>query len=230
MRACGTYVYVRVRPRGGDGSDPRPAHAPSGAHPPLPAQSAPPPRRYYRGAVGALLVYDISNHRSFENAARWLTELREHADAKIVIMLVGNKSDLRHLRAVPKDEAMAFAEKYDLAFIETSALDATGVEIAFHRWVGTCGCEGKGLRGRLHCPRLATLVSTHPHDDQPLPRLARAAHIRILTEVYHVATKRSQALGGGGDAAGGGAALKPGEALVITPEGTAPPPKTSCCK
>uniref|UniRef100_A0A8C7VGX5 Small monomeric GTPase n=1 Tax=Oncorhynchus mykiss TaxID=8022 RepID=A0A8C7VGX5_ONCMY len=46
-------------------------------------------------------------------------------------MLVGNKSDLRHLRAVPTDEARAFAEKNTLSFIETSALDSTNVEEAF---------------------------------------------------------------------------------------------------
>eukprot|EP01138_Halocafeteria_seosinensis_P005980 gb/GECG01006112.1/.p1 GENE.gb/GECG01006112.1/~~gb/GECG01006112.1/.p1 ORF type:complete len:214 (+),score=26.11 gb/GECG01006112.1/:1-642(+) len=86
---------------------------------------------YYRGAVGALLVYDISNHETFRNVERWLRELRDHADLKIVIMLVGNKSDLRHQRAVPTDEALEFAEKHDLAFIETSALDAGGVETAF---------------------------------------------------------------------------------------------------
>jgi len=88
---------------------------------------------YYRGAVGALLVYDISKHQTFENVERWLKELRDHADANIVIMLVGNKSDLRHLRAVQTEEAMAFAEKHNLAFIETSALDSTGVETAFTR-------------------------------------------------------------------------------------------------
>lgn len=88
---------------------------------------------YYRGAVGALLVYDISKHGTFENVERWLKELRDHADVKIVIMLVGNKSDLRHLRAVQTSEAMHFAEAHDLAFIETSALDSTGVETAFHR-------------------------------------------------------------------------------------------------
>ena len=64
---------------------------------------------YYRGAVGALLVYDISKHQTYENVQRWLKELRDHADANIVIMLVGNKSDLRHLRAVPTEEAKAFA-------------------------------------------------------------------------------------------------------------------------
>lgn len=64
---------------------------------------------YYRGAVGALLVYDIAKHLTYENAERWLKELQGHADSNIVIMLVGNKSDLRHLRAVPIDEARAFA-------------------------------------------------------------------------------------------------------------------------
>ena len=66
---------------------------------------------YYRGAVGALLVYDIAKHLTYENVERWLRELRDHADANIVIMLVGNKSDLRHLRAVPTEEARAFAEQ-----------------------------------------------------------------------------------------------------------------------
>uniref|UniRef100_A0A8C8HWH8 small monomeric GTPase n=1 Tax=Oncorhynchus tshawytscha TaxID=74940 RepID=A0A8C8HWH8_ONCTS len=83
---------------------------------------------YYRGAVGALLVYDIAKHLTYENVERWLKELRDHADNNIVIMLVGNKSDLRHLRAVPTDEACAFAEKNTLSFIETSALDSTNVE------------------------------------------------------------------------------------------------------
>ena len=87
---------------------------------------------YYRGAVGALLVYDIAKHLTYENVERWLRELRDHADANIVIMLVGNKSDLRHLRAVPTDEAKSFAETNQLSFIETSALDSTNVETAFH--------------------------------------------------------------------------------------------------
>lgn len=91
---------------------------------------------YYRGAVGALLVYDIVKHVTFENVERWLRELREHADSHIVIMLVGNKCDLRHLRAVPTEEAKAFAMKNDLSFMETSALDATNVELAFQQILG----------------------------------------------------------------------------------------------
>ena len=88
---------------------------------------------YYRGAVGALLVYDISKQVTFENVERWLNELRDHADSNIVIMLVGNKSDLRHLRAVSTEEASQFAEKHGLSFIETSALESTNVEEAFQQ-------------------------------------------------------------------------------------------------
>lgn len=76
-------------------------------------------------------MYDIAKHLTYENVERWLRELRDHADQNIVIMLVGNKSDLRHLRAVPTDEAKAFAERNGLSFIETSALDSTNVDSAF---------------------------------------------------------------------------------------------------
>ncbi|XP_076903820.1 ras-related protein Rab2BV-like [Bidens hawaiensis] len=86
---------------------------------------------YYRGAVGALLVYDITKKQSFENIVRWLRELRDHADANIVLMLAGNKCDLKHLRAISENEAQAFAEKEAFSFLETSALDAHNVENAF---------------------------------------------------------------------------------------------------
>jgi len=86
---------------------------------------------YYRGAVGSLVVYDISKRDTFESAGRWLKELRDHADSNIVIMLVGNKSDLKHLRAVPTDEAAAFASQNGLLFMETSALESSNVSEAF---------------------------------------------------------------------------------------------------
>lgn len=62
-----------------------------------------------------------------------MKELRDHADANIVIMLVGNKSDLRHLRAVTTEEAKTFATENGLNFIETSALDASNVELSFQK-------------------------------------------------------------------------------------------------
>ncbi|KAI9303632.1 GTP-binding protein [Cunninghamella echinulata] len=87
---------------------------------------------YYRGAVGALLVYDITRQTSFQNVTHWLKELREHADPNIVIMLVGNKLDLSETnRAVTTEEGGALAEQEGFLFMETSALDATNVENAF---------------------------------------------------------------------------------------------------
>ncbi|RZC84224.1 hypothetical protein C5167_047001 [Papaver somniferum] len=86
---------------------------------------------YYRGAVGALLVYDITKRQTFENVQRWLRELRDHADSNIVIMMAGNKSDLNHLRAVPEEDAHILAEKEELSFLETSALEALNIDKAF---------------------------------------------------------------------------------------------------
>ncbi|WVZ95668.1 hypothetical protein U9M48_041402 [Paspalum notatum var. saurae] len=91
---------------------------------------------YYRGALGAVLVYDVSKPTTFENINRWLKELRDHADSNIRIMLVGNKTDLRHLRAVATDDARSFAEAEGLSYIETSALEATNVEEAFQLILG----------------------------------------------------------------------------------------------
>ncbi|XP_055832319.1 ras-related protein Rab11A [Solanum dulcamara] len=86
---------------------------------------------YYRGAVGALLVYDITKRQTFDNVLRWLRELRDHADSNIVIIMAGNKSDLRHLRAVSEQDGQALAEKEGLSFLETSALEAFNVDKAF---------------------------------------------------------------------------------------------------
>ncbi|OVA00135.1 Small GTPase superfamily [Macleaya cordata] len=91
---------------------------------------------YYRGALGAILVYDVTKPTTFENVGRWLKELREHADSNIVIMLIGNKTDLKHLRGVATEDAQSFAEKEGLSFIETSALEATNVEKAFQTILG----------------------------------------------------------------------------------------------
>nr|GFA37096.1 Ras-related protein RABA1f-like [Tanacetum cinerariifolium] len=86
---------------------------------------------YYRGVVGALLVYDTSRHVTFENVERWLKELQDHTDSNIMIMLVGNKADLRHLRVVPTEEAKGYAKKENTYFMETSALEALNVETTF---------------------------------------------------------------------------------------------------
>jgi len=82
---------------------------------------------YYRGAVGALLVYDVTKQATFESVkTMWLDELKQNADANIIIMLVGNKKDLSHIRDVTTEEARNFAEKNQLSFIETSAQQRDG--------------------------------------------------------------------------------------------------------
>ncbi|KAL7185348.1 hypothetical protein ACSBR2_027314 [Camellia fascicularis] len=74
---------------------------------------------YYKGAVGALLVYDITRHAIFANVERWLKELREYTDPNIVVMLIGNKSDLRHHVVVSTNDGKAFAERESVYFMET---------------------------------------------------------------------------------------------------------------
>ncbi len=86
---------------------------------------------YYRGALGALLVFDITKRSSFEAVDRWMRELRDQSDANVVMTLVGNKADLQQLRAVSSEEAHAYAEKHGMDFIEVSALDSMNVEPAF---------------------------------------------------------------------------------------------------
>jgi len=92
-------------------------------------------RGYYRGAVGALIVFDITKAVSFRNVEKWLQELKQHAFDDIVIMLVGNKSDLKQAREVLTDEAKKFAQKNNLLFIETSALDGENIKEAFYQTV-----------------------------------------------------------------------------------------------
>ena len=78
-------------------------------------------RSYYRGAAGALLVYDVTRRDTFEHLASWLEDAKQHANPNMTIMLVGNKADLEHRRAVAKEEGAAFAEEHGLLFLETSA-------------------------------------------------------------------------------------------------------------
>lgn len=86
---------------------------------------------YYRGAHGALVVYDITKPDSFEHVPRWLEQLRAYAVPNAVIMLAGNKCDLESARAVAVEAGRELAEREGLLFLETSALDGTNVESAF---------------------------------------------------------------------------------------------------
>lgn len=88
-------------------------------------------RSYYRGAAGALLVYDITRRETYNHLTKWLEEARQNANSSMVIMLIGNKSDLDHRRQVSYEEGAQFAKEHGLIFLETSAKTASNVENAF---------------------------------------------------------------------------------------------------
>ena len=86
---------------------------------------------YYKGANGAMVIYDITNSVSFNSLQKWLKELRDNSDTQVTIMLVGNKSDLAEMRSITTREATDFAESEKLLFFETSARDSTNIGEAF---------------------------------------------------------------------------------------------------
>ena len=86
---------------------------------------------YYKGAKGSLLVYDITNHKTFESLDKWLSDLKTNGEEKISIILVGNKTDLEDQRKISIEQGKEKAEFYKLAFIETSALNGNNIEKAF---------------------------------------------------------------------------------------------------
>jgi len=90
-------------------------------------------RSYYRGAAGALMVYDITRRSTYNHLTSWLTDARNLTNPNTVIYLIGNKSDLEAQRDVSYEEAKAFADENGLIFIEASAKTGVNVEEAFLR-------------------------------------------------------------------------------------------------
>ncbi|KAJ0060285.1 hypothetical protein NL108_007789 [Boleophthalmus pectinirostris] len=85
---------------------------------------------YYRDAHALLLLYDVTNKRSFDNIRAWLTEIHEYAQQDVVVMLLGNKADSSH-RAVKREEGERLAKEFGVPFMETSAKSGLNVELAF---------------------------------------------------------------------------------------------------
>ncbi len=115
-------------------------------------------RSYYRGAAGALLVFDITRRETFLHLSAWLEDAREHANPNMTVMLIGNKSDLSAKRAVSTEEGLQFALQHGLIFLETSAKTA-----GEHEWYRAvlliCACParscGRGVfeHGGAHLPK-----------------------------------------------------------------------------
>ena len=88
-------------------------------------------KAYYKGALGALVIYDITQKITFENIDKWISDLKISADEKVSIILIGNKSDLEEKREVSKEDGENKAKLNGISFLETSALNGNNIEIAF---------------------------------------------------------------------------------------------------
>ncbi|PIK46587.1 putative GTPase-like isoform X1 [Apostichopus japonicus] len=86
---------------------------------------------YYRGAMGIMLVYDITNQKSFDNIRNWIRNIEEHASADVEKMILGNKCDMDDKRQVSKEKGEKLAIEYGIKFMETSAKASINVEEAF---------------------------------------------------------------------------------------------------
>lgn len=87
---------------------------------------------YYRGAMGILLVYDVTDEASFNNIRNWMRNITQHASGNVNKILVGNKSDMaEEKRAVPYSRGQALADENNIPFFETSAKDNSNVEEVF---------------------------------------------------------------------------------------------------
>jgi Ras-related protein Rab-10 len=86
---------------------------------------------YYRGANGILLVYDITNPKSFDNISKWLRNINEHASEDVERMLIGNKCDMDDKRLISEERGRGVAEENGIKFFETSAKDNINIEQAF---------------------------------------------------------------------------------------------------
>jgi len=86
---------------------------------------------YYRGAMGIMLVYDITNAKSFDNIAKWLRNIDEHANEDVERMILGNKCDMTDKRVISKERGEAIAREHSIRFLETSAKTNINVEQAF---------------------------------------------------------------------------------------------------
>ncbi|KAJ2480889.1 Ras- protein Rab-14 [Coemansia sp. RSA 2131] len=88
-------------------------------------------RSYYRGSIGTILVYDITNRETFESLERWLSDARQLTPAKSIFVLVGNKADEGQRREVSFDEGKAYADENGMLFAEASAKTGSKVETIF---------------------------------------------------------------------------------------------------
>ncbi|KAJ7386502.1 Ras- protein Rab-3 [Desmophyllum pertusum] len=90
---------------------------------------------YYRGAMGFILMYDITNEESFQAVQDWSTQVKTYSWSNAQVILVGNKSDMEEDRVVTYERGKKLADQLGLEFFETSAKDNANVKQVFERLV-----------------------------------------------------------------------------------------------
>merc|ERR1711988_152850 len=86
---------------------------------------------YYRGAMGILLVYDVTDDKSFGNIRTWMRNIDQHANEAVVKILLGNKCDMPEKKMVKYDQGAELAKEFGINFYETSAKTNVNVDEAF---------------------------------------------------------------------------------------------------
>ncbi|KAI6660289.1 Ras-related protein Rab-10-like [Oopsacas minuta] len=86
---------------------------------------------YYRGAMGIILVYDITQQKSFDNIAKWLHNIETHASPDVEKTLIANKCDMETKRVISKDQGQRIADEYTIRFFETSAKSNINIDQTF---------------------------------------------------------------------------------------------------
>ena len=115
-------------------------------------------KNYYKGAHGILLIYDVTNQKSFDNVKNWVGQIRENASEKAIIYIVGNKVDDTAHRVVSKEQGEETAKEFNLKFYEASAKEDINIAPTFQALVndiykvsgdeGAAGGRGGGLTGK----------------------------------------------------------------------------------
>ena len=92
-------------------------------------------RAYYKNSVCACIVYDITNHSSFESLQSWIDDCTKQSPKSVLLILIGNKNDLKDMREVSYEEGAAFAKSHKMIFLETSAKTGENISEIFEQSV-----------------------------------------------------------------------------------------------